>query len=163
LFATLDCSPLIDVEHIDAALAIWDYIWDSVVCFFGDSPLTEVAHKARKVLDHLYATHPEPQGRSVIRDKALSGHATPDELDEIRAYLTDRHLIEVEKRPTGGAPEQVWKLADHADNRPEGPPVPANGNGNGPTTAPEALRVVSPQADEDEEAKWAAVLGKDRP
>jgi hypothetical protein len=58
LYALLDLSPIIKVEHLQAALALWSYSEQSAQFIFGASTGNNVAETIRKALDD------EPEGLS---------------------------------------------------------------------------------------------------
>ena len=58
LYALLDLSPVIRVEHLQAALALWSYSEQSAQFIFGASTGNNVAETIRKALDD------EPEGLS---------------------------------------------------------------------------------------------------
>lgn len=50
IYALLDCSNIIKVEHLQAALAVWDYVERSAKFIFGDTLGDPVADEALKAL-----------------------------------------------------------------------------------------------------------------
>jgi hypothetical protein len=52
IYAALDCSDQIRVEHLQAALAVWDFVFESARHIFGDATGDPVADRIRKELEN---------------------------------------------------------------------------------------------------------------
>jgi hypothetical protein len=102
-YALLDCSKLIRVDHLDAALAIWRYAEDSVRYVFGDALGDPVGDTLlRKLRDSK-----DGMTRWDITN-ALGRHVKSDAIDRALDLLADRDLAYCEEVQTGGRPSTVW-------------------------------------------------------
>jgi hypothetical protein len=63
IYAALDCSPLVEACHLQAALAAWDYCLASARLFFDASPVDPTAQRISEALD----ANPEGLTRTQIR------------------------------------------------------------------------------------------------
>ena len=107
VYALLDLSPTINVAHLRAALALWDYALRSVRYVFGNSlgdPLADT------ILDLLAQAHPEPVSRSDIR-KAIGGSVSAAQIERSLALLARHRLARKRREETGGRPSELWELA----------------------------------------------------
>jgi hypothetical protein len=111
IFTTLDKSRMIRIEHLNAALAVWDYCQRSAHYIFGER-LNDL--DANKILAALRRT---PLGLSLTEIHALFSHnLSARRIDEIRDTLLDALLIRAETTPTRGRPEERWfALEGNAD------------------------------------------------
>ncbi|MGB2666261.1 MAG: hypothetical protein WAK48_19820 [Candidatus Acidiferrum sp.] len=103
LYAVLDCSDVIRVPHLVAALAVWQYCEWSAISIFGDSLGYEVADR---ILANLRSN---PGGLTLTEISALFGRnknerATRDAL----SLLQSRRLAYSEKIPTSGRSVERW-------------------------------------------------------
>lgn len=103
LFAVLDCSQVVRPEHLTAALAVWQYAYESVLCLFGDATGNLLAD------DILTFLRKAPLGltRTVIRDLA-GKHLTADRIGQALGVLLSAGLAHTETRVTAGRPAEVW-------------------------------------------------------
>lgn len=104
IYALMDEKCLIDVPHLQAALALWRYCEDSVRYIWGDSLGDPVAD------DILTALRSAPAGmkRDELRN-LFSRHKRSDEIGRALAVLADCKLARfVAVRDTGGRPAEVW-------------------------------------------------------
>jgi hypothetical protein len=100
LFALLDKSRMIRVEHVRAALALWSYGEQSAVLIFGD----RVGNPTADAI--LAALREDEDGltRDQIRN-LFARHRSREEIDLALGQLAALGAIECEKRATGGRPE----------------------------------------------------------
>ncbi len=106
LFAVADCADAIDLDHLDAAMAVWGWCERSAYDLFGDRTGDALADR---LLAQLREAGPDGLPRSEVRD-GLS-NAQRSRLDEVRDRL-DRAglllwLIEP-PGPRGGRPVERW-------------------------------------------------------
>ena len=104
LYALLDHSFTIRMEHLTAALAVWQYAEQSAAYIFGDALGDPVAD------DILRALRKGRQGmtRSQIRD-LFSGHTRSERIGQALELLAQRQLARSERRESdGGRPSEVW-------------------------------------------------------
>lgn len=99
-YAILDGSRVIDLEHVRAAEAFWNYCDDTARLVFGDR-LGDP--DADRLLDALRTAGDEGLNREQ-QDRVFAGHGR-DRLPRARGVLLDRGLAVEERRPTAGAPE----------------------------------------------------------
>jgi hypothetical protein len=103
LYAVLDCSVLIRVEHLYAALAAWDYVTESVAYIFGDSLGDPVADE---ILTALRA-RPEGMTRTDLRD-FFGRHRTSEQIGRALASLQVLDLVRCQQETTAGRPAERW-------------------------------------------------------
>jgi hypothetical protein len=110
IYALLDGSEVIDVEHLTAASAVWDYCRESARIIFGDSLGNPTA-------DALFVAirSAGPAGLSATQqNKAMGGHASKNELNAARTYLEKKGLIVFHVEKTDGAPMTLAIAKEHA-------------------------------------------------
>jgi hypothetical protein len=108
IYALLDQSPTIRIEHLKAALAVWDVSERSVLAIFGDRTGNP---EADKILDAL-KEHPDGMTGEEIRD-LFSRHRTREK-DRALQMLIRIGRITPEQKKTGGAPLTSYRLATKA-------------------------------------------------
>jgi hypothetical protein len=103
LYALLDCSPEIRVEHLQAALELWQYCEESVRRVFGESLGDSFADEILAALQEtaagltrtdifsLFGRHP----KRVVIDRALR-------------HLVDLRLARCERHETAGRTAEIW-------------------------------------------------------
>ncbi|MBI2229505.1 MAG: DUF3987 domain-containing protein [Deltaproteobacteria bacterium] len=109
LYALLDCSRLIRIEHLKAALALWDYSLASVQLIFGDSIGDPTADKILRTIKTS-----EDGLTSTDIYNAFSRHNASG-IDAALRYLAQTGLIEEKIVATGGRPRTIYiaKRKDH--------------------------------------------------
>jgi hypothetical protein len=103
IYALLDLSPSIKVEHLRAGLAVWAYAEASAHYAFGGSLGDRVADE---ILLALKST-PEGMTRTDIRD-LFKGHRNSAQLERALGVLLKHNLARQEVQPTGGRPVERW-------------------------------------------------------
>src|ERR1039458_2876811 len=112
IYALLDCSERICIEHLNAALAVWRYSSDSARWIFGDSLGDPTA-------DEIWAAAKErPAGvtRTEVSDM-FSRNKKRREIERALTVLEDAGRLRRETRPADrGRPAEIWMpvLADAA-------------------------------------------------
>ena len=100
---TLDSSPVVKVEHLEAAIAVLDYVAASVTYVFGDALGDDVADRILEALR---------DGKELSRTQIFSdlfGRHTPQgRVESALRLLASLNLARVETRPTDGRPVEVW-------------------------------------------------------
>lgn len=115
IFALLDRSRLIELDHLQAALAIWDYSENSARYIFGEKLEDPFAEKILEVM----RTTQSGVSRTEIRD-LFNNHASKHRIDAALQYLTENKLAEVRKEETKGRPKELWVACDKSDKSDKG-------------------------------------------
>jgi hypothetical protein len=103
VYAILDESKLVRLEHLQAALALWDYCERSAKYIFGSAlgdPLADAILKALR-------EHPEGMDRTAIREH-FSRNKSAEEIQGALLVLLENGLARREKQETAGRPREVW-------------------------------------------------------
>jgi hypothetical protein len=104
IYALLDGSGQIDVPHLEAALAVWEYCESSTAFVFGDLLGDPVADEIARALQHAGA---QGMTRTAIRD-LFGRNRSGDRISAALALLATRGRARMETRRTGGHPVEVW-------------------------------------------------------
>jgi hypothetical protein len=103
LYAVLDQSNLIKLEHLLAALALWDNSEASARHIFGDATGDRVADQI------LQALRGAPGGLTRTDISGLFGrNKNADRIDQALAFLISRSLVKKTKEKTQGRPVELW-------------------------------------------------------
>lgn len=103
IYATLDHSTEIRREHLDAALAVWQYAEDSAAYIFG-SMLEDPA--ANTIID---ALRNSPTGMTRTEVSALfSGHQKANHITSTLCALHRKGMARFEHEGSGGRPTERW-------------------------------------------------------
>ena len=102
IYALLDGSPIIRIEHLRAAYALWRYAEDSARYIFGDA-IGDA--KAEKILAIIRSYGPIT--RTEIHDK-MDRHLSSDKLGHTLSKLKSLGKIRCERVETGGRPAERW-------------------------------------------------------
>jgi hypothetical protein len=105
LYALLDLSPVIEAEHLKAALALWNYCEASAAAMFGSM-------SGDRVVDTiLCALRGSPDGLSRTRIFGLFGnHVMKLEIETALENIRAGGLADSQPKPTGGRSAEIWKL-----------------------------------------------------
>jgi hypothetical protein len=104
IYALLDKSEIIYVEHLRAALAVWKYADASAAFIFGDAVGDPVADEIRSELRR----HPGGMTRTEIREY-FSRNRSGAEIHRALGVLQEFGLAHMSRRDsTGGRPEERW-------------------------------------------------------
>lgn len=107
LYALLDMTSIVRREHLEAALALWNYCERSARYIFGDSLGDPVADA---ILDAL-RRRSRGLTRSAITHEVLSGNYSTRQIDVALSLLERRALaFSRQEDSTGGRPAQRWFL-----------------------------------------------------
>jgi hypothetical protein len=107
LYALLDSSPLIRLEHLQAAQEVWGYCEESVRFIFGDALGDETADAILRSLKNA----PEGMTQTEI-SRALSGHKSSAEMARALALLQGKGLLKAEQESTGGPKVTRWSVRE---------------------------------------------------
>jgi hypothetical protein len=104
IYAVLDCSPVVRVEHLTAALAVWQYCEDSARCIWGDSTGDDLADELLRLL----RAAPEGLSRNDLHNYTGRNHSAARR-DRALAVLLRYGLVERRGvNDTGGRPAEIW-------------------------------------------------------
>jgi len=103
LYALLDMSYVVQREHLEAALALWEYCEASVHYIFGDTLGDPVAD------DLLRALRAQPDGLTRTQMRDLFGrNRKACEMDRALGVLLEHSLARPIREPTTGRPIERW-------------------------------------------------------
>jgi hypothetical protein len=103
IYAVLDGSPLIRLEHLRAGLEVWRYAFDSARVLWGDALGNPLADELLRAL----RARPDGMSRAAIYDY-LGRNVRRDQIDQALVLLEVEGLARRELRETGGRPSEVW-------------------------------------------------------
>ncbi|MBM3979720.1 MAG: hypothetical protein FJ304_05460 [Planctomycetes bacterium] len=113
IYAVLDRSPVVRQEHLLAALAVWDYAEQSVLCLFGDSTGNPIADDIIALLRNA----PSGMTRTEIRDM-VGKNVSSERVAQALGVLVELNRARFERRDTGGRPAELWFLTAPAGGAP---------------------------------------------
>lgn len=108
-FAMLDGKTAIDVDHLKAALAVWDYAIGSAQWVFG----TTTDADSVDLLEYIQLAAQAGRSRTNISVEHFQRHRSAAEIDRLLVALIEADRIEQSTEPTAGRPRVVyrWKEA----------------------------------------------------
>jgi hypothetical protein len=104
IYALLDKADQIDVDHIKAAVAVWNYCEDSAAYIFGDSVGDHVA-------DTILGTLRQRGGRGMTRTEIsnlFGRHTTGGAIQRALAELLRLGKVRMDTTPTKGKSVETW-------------------------------------------------------
>jgi len=104
LYALLDCSPVVTLEHLHAALALWNYCEASVKYIFGNSLANRTADA---ILNALKGAGASGMSRSDISN-LLGRNKSKAEVDTALQVLFSSKLARRDTIPTKGRSVETW-------------------------------------------------------
>lgn len=118
LYAALDATNEITLPHLEAALAVWDYCYQSASLLFGMATGNPIADRIREAIE---AT---PTGLSQYQIRRLfNGHIDTQRIQASLQQLVAAGALTYCSQPTGGRPSTIWSAppAEEAgsDDNPE--------------------------------------------
>ena len=108
IYALLDEALLIDVEHLEAAYAAWQYCDASARYVFGEAAGDPVADRIRTAL---IAAGSLGLDGTALRD-LFNKHETGKRIQAAVELLAGRGLVEVEQEPTGGRARNIYRSTE---------------------------------------------------
>lgn len=106
LYALLDCSAIVRVVHLRAALAAWQYCADSARFIFGGRD----DERSERILRTIRAAGSDGIARSKITKGVFNGHISKDDLSRLLQGLQSRRLVTKEIiQPASGPRMEVWR------------------------------------------------------
>jgi hypothetical protein len=103
-FALIDGADRVEVEHLEAGLAMWRYAQDSAAYLFGGAEMNPVAQTILTLL----ATGPRTQ---TDISHAFGRHMKAEQLAQVLMDLQERGRVTLAEEPTGGRPRRLWRMA----------------------------------------------------
>ncbi len=103
VYALLDLSPVVRSEHLEAAVAVLDYVAASVVHIFGDAVGDPVADRILEAL-----REGEELTRTQIFSDLFGRHQPQARIESALRLLASLGLAHREVRATAGRPSEVW-------------------------------------------------------
>jgi hypothetical protein len=115
IYAVLDCSLIIGLPHLQAALAVWDYCSASASVLFGTSTGDPTA-------DRIWgAINASSEGLSRKQISALfHGHLSSDRIEAALDKLISLGAIYQTSQPSGGRPSTLWAAIPESECLAEG-------------------------------------------
>jgi hypothetical protein len=110
IYAALDCSSLIRLPHLQAALVLWDYCSYSAASLFGNCVGDSIADRIREALQ----ASPDGLSRKQISN-LFHGHVSSASIDQALEKLRSLQLV-TSRYLTGRGPGRrtiVWSAIDH--------------------------------------------------
>jgi Protein of unknown function (DUF3987) len=104
VYALLDQQESIDVPHLRAALAVWEYCEASAARIFGNALGDPVADE---ILRALLQAGSAGMTRTAIRD-LFGRHRSGDRIGIALALLITKGRARMEQKVTGGRPSETW-------------------------------------------------------
>jgi hypothetical protein len=117
-YALTEGSCVVDVEHLLAATALWDYCVSSAAAIFG--PVHTGDPVADRLLDALRKAGGDGLDGTAI-NQLFAGHASAARLNQARTLLEERGVVITVPQPTGGRPRSITFLAEEAEKAEKGP------------------------------------------
>jgi len=108
LYAALDCSTLVRVEHLKAALALWDYCFESARYIFGDATGDPIADR---ICEALRDAGEAGLTRTQIRD-LFGRHASADRIGQALSGLAAMGIAERKIEATAGRSIEIWTATE---------------------------------------------------
>jgi hypothetical protein len=103
VYAVMSLSKTIELSHLKAALALWDYAQQSALYIFGDSTGDKVADRIMEAL----RVAPRGLARNEIRN-LFNRHQNSERIGQALEGLERLGRARRESRVTGGRPEERW-------------------------------------------------------
>jgi hypothetical protein len=113
LYAALDCSPIIQLPHLQAALALWDYCSASAASLFGTCVGDSIADRIREALQ----ASPNGLTRKQIWN-LFHGHVSSGSIDQALERLSSLQLVTSRYVSGRGRPTTLWSAVDHEYEEP---------------------------------------------
>lgn len=104
-YAQLDGADYIEIHHLEAALALCRYSFDTCRYLFGEADLDP---DVRKIIEAL--TPEKKLTTTEIRREAFSGHIKKERLRAVLQGMQDQGRVTMREEPTEGRPRQIWSL-----------------------------------------------------
>ena len=106
LYALLDSSSVIRVEHLKAALDVWEYCEASVACVFGDVVGNETVDRILTIL----RASPEGLTQTQINRCAFGSNKPAEEMRQALLLLEQHKMVRSQTIKTEGRPATRWHV-----------------------------------------------------
>ena len=107
IYALLDGASSIGVEHLQAALAVWDYAARCAEWALGDTTGVPLAEQLYRTLSQ---EDPDELSRSQLRDSLNRNYPSAQVTEALESLEQDgRAERRKRKNPNGGRPAEVWR------------------------------------------------------
>jgi hypothetical protein len=113
IYAALDCSPVISLPHLEAALAVWEYCSASAGWIFGNATGDPTVDRILQALE----ASPNGLTREQIR-KFFNGHISSQRIDAALEQLTTLGAVTSERSKGMGRPRTLWSTAEAENTQP---------------------------------------------
>jgi hypothetical protein len=110
VYAALDCSSLITVPHLEAALAVWEYCSASASELFGTSTGDLTADRIKVAIEQ----SKDGLSRDQIRG-LFHGHVSRDRIEAALEQLISLGVLTHHLQPGRGRPASVWSAIPDAE------------------------------------------------
>lgn len=104
-YALLDCSEMIEIEHLRAAEAVWAYCDESAQHVFGRRTGNKLADRLAAELKE----RPDGMTRGEIRD-LVGGRVSAADIENALSELANLGVAHSERVATGGRPVERWTV-----------------------------------------------------
>jgi len=106
IYALLDGASSIEFEHLQAALALWDYAARCAIWALGDATGVPLAEQLSRTL----AADPDELSRSQLRDSLNRNYPSAQVTEALESLeKAGRAERRMRKNPNGGRPAEVWR------------------------------------------------------
>ena len=111
IYAALDCSSIIGLPHLQAALAVWDYCSASASLLFGTCTGDPTADRIREALD----ASPDGLSRKQISE-LFHGHLSSNRIDAALERLMSLGAIDHHSEPGRGRSTTLWSAIEDEES-----------------------------------------------
>jgi len=113
LYAVLDCSPIIRLPHLQAALAVWDYCSASASLFFGTATGD---HTTDRILEAINGSTDGFLSRMQIT-ALFHGRLSSSRIEAaLEQLLSLGAIYQQSSQPTGGRPSTLWSAIPESES-----------------------------------------------
>ncbi len=113
IYAALDCSPIIQLPHLHAALTLWDFCSYSAASLFGNCVGDSIADRIREALQ----ASPDGLTREQIRN-LFHGHVSSGLIDQALERLSSLQLVTSRYVNGPGRRTILWSAIDCESTQP---------------------------------------------
>jgi hypothetical protein len=107
IYAALDSTSVIGLDHLQAALAVWDYCYSSAALLFGTSTGDPIADRIREAIQ----ASNDGLSKSQIR-RLFHGHVEGSRIDAALESLVALGALCAQSEATGGRPSTLWSVIE---------------------------------------------------